>query len=424
MRNCIASLVLAVIFGPGPALAQVVAEGPPEIPPAMEEPGPPLGKDGPGAEVVFSAESLRDLAGDLPTSTLSRITQQPVMEETAQTRDAADAHIYRTASPSVVLVATKDGLGSGSLVSPSGEILTNWHVVMGFSDVGIVFKPAAEGRPPAKDDVLRGHVVKYDEVADLALVKVAYAPVGGSFLRLGDASDISIGLDVHAIGHPTGEAWTYTKGIISQYRLGFEWKASDGIKHKADVIQTQTPINPGNSGGPLISESGTLIGVNSFKAEGEGLSFAVSVADVKKFLARSGNRSAEARPAPPAKSKSPPVPPAKSKCLPRQVSEWRNKENTATFVGYDLGCTGKTNAALVYPDDKALGILLKVDRNQDGRVDVMFFDFKRRGKWDMSWWDENFDGHWTLVGYHDDGSLKPSRFESYEAYRKRTAAKP
>jgi hypothetical protein len=255
-------------------------------------------------------------------------------------------------------------------------------------------------------------VVKMDEVADLGLVKIANPHVGASFLRLGDSSEISVGLDVHAIGHPSGRAWTYTKGVISQYRLGFEWQGKDQIKHKADVVQTQTPINPGNSGGPLISESGTLIGVNSFKAaEGEGLSFAVSVDDVKKFLARSGSRGTEGKPAPA----------AKSKCEPKEISRWRNKENDATIVGLDMTCTGIIDAGLVYPDDKSQAVLLKVDRNHDGRADVVYFDFKRRDKWDMSWWDENFDGHWTLVGYHDDGGPKPTRFESYEAYQKRTA---
>ena len=98
-------------------------------------------------------------------------------------------------------------------------------------------------------------------------------------------------MDVHAIGHPTGEAWTYTTGVISQYRQAYEWQVEDDpIKHRADIIQTQTPINPGSSGGPLFGDSSSLIGVNSFKAGGEGLNFAVSVDEVRKFLARSGNR--------------------------------------------------------------------------------------------------------------------------------------
>jgi hypothetical protein len=51
-------------------------------------------------------------------------------------------------------------------------------------------------------------------------------------------------------------------------------------------------------------------------------------------------------------------------------------------------------------------------RHGDGKPDVIFFDFKRQGKWELSYCAENFDSHWTLVGYHDDGSLKPSKFES------------
>jgi S1-C subfamily serine protease len=410
MRSCIASLALYLMFGLCAALAQALDATPPEVPLALEEQGPPLGKDSAGS-VNFSEERLREGGINIPTSRLARIATQPLVEVTAQARGAADAQIYRTVSPAVVLIATNGGLGSGSLISRSGEILTNWHVVMGYSDVGVVFKPAAEGQVPTKDDVLTGQVVKYDEVADLALVKVANGPNGGAFLKLGDSSEISVGLDVHAIGHPTGEAWSYTKGIISQYRLGFEWHPGDGIKHKADVIQTQTPINPGNSGGPLVSETGTLLGVNSFKAAGEGLNFAVSVADVRRFLARSGNRLAE--------GKSAPLP--KSECVPKEVSQWRTKENDATVIGIDFTCTGKIDAILLYPDDKSQAVLLKMDRNHDGNADVVFFDFKRRDKWDMSWWDESFDGHWTLVGYHDDGSLKPTRFESYEAYKKRAA---
>ena len=182
---------------------------------------------------------------------------------------------------------TKEGFGSGSLLDTAGNILTNWHVVKGYEYVAVVFKPTVEGKEPTRDDIKRGRVVKYDEIADLALVKVSEVPTGRTPVRLGDTSEIAVGMDVHAIGHPTGEAWTYTTGVISQYRQGYEWKAEgDPIKHKADIIQTQTPINPGNSGGPLLSDSSSLIGVNSFKAGGEGLNFAVSVDEVKKFIAR------------------------------------------------------------------------------------------------------------------------------------------
>ena len=209
--------------------------------------------------------------------------------------------------------------------------------------------------------------------------------------------------DVRAIGHPAGNDWSYTKGIISQYRRGFEWAYDDQIKHKADVIQTQTPINPGNSGGPLISESGTLIGVNAGKAQGEGLNFAVSVDNVRRFLAEPAKPTPQTSTAP---------------CEPKEISRFRNQDNNAAVISYDLNCSGKANANYIVPDRKADAIMLTLDRNGDGRQDVIFFDFKRRGKWDLSFWDAKFEGRWTLVGYHDDGSLKPTRFALHIRYAK------
>jgi Trypsin-like peptidase domain len=260
---------------------------------------------------------------------------------------------------------------------------------------------------PGSADMKLGRVVKYDQVADLALVKVVEIPSGRIPIRLGDSSEIVVGVDVRAIGHPRGNDWSYTKGIISQYRRGFEWAYDDKIPHKADIIQTQTPINPGNSGGPLIGESGTLIGVNSGKGEGEGLNFAVSVDNVRKFLAE------PAKPMPQTSENS---------CEPKEMSRFRNKENNAAVISYDLNCSGRTNANYIVPDRKTDAIMLTLDRNGDGKPDVMFFDFKRRGKWDLSFWDAKFEGRWTLVGYHDDGSLKPTRFERYEDFQQRLAA--
>jgi hypothetical protein len=129
-------------------------------------------------------------------------------------------------------------------------------------------------------------------MADLALLKMTQPPPSLSFLALGTASSLNVGQDVHAIGHPHGEVWTYTRGLISQVRANYEWKSEPGISHRANIIQTQTPINPGNSGGPLLDDTGRLIGINSFKADGEGLNYAISVDSVREFLAREGNRQA------------------------------------------------------------------------------------------------------------------------------------
>ena len=405
MKTHIAALALMLNLGNAAVLAQEFEVPLSNLPSTMGDRGAPLSGT---PSAILPSDEFPGL-DDLPTARLSKVANESVSEMTAWTRGVKGQQIYRAASPAVVRVLTKDGSGTGSLISVSGEILTNWHVINGYRDVAIVFKPTVEGRIPDREDIKSGQVVRYDEIADLALVKVAELPSGRKPIMLGDSSEISVGADVHAIGHPLGAAWTYTTGVISQYRLGYEWPDDErkNFKHKADVIQTQTPINPGNSGGPLISDSGTLLGVNTFKAVGagvEGLTFAISVDDVKRFVTRPGNKLAERPP-----------------CKPKEFSRWRNKANDSTVIAYDLTCSGKVNSNYIIPDKKSDAIILTWDRNGDEKPDVIFFDFKRRGKWDLSYWDENFDGHWTLVGYHDDGSLKPSRFESYDTFKRRLA---
>jgi S1-C subfamily serine protease len=363
MKIAATVLVSLVTIGATAALTQDLDIPSSKLPLNMEDSGSRLTETPaePTADIEFQQ------IDDLPTSKLSKIARTQVSELTAGTRSAKDAQIYRAVSPSVVLILTKDGLGSGTLIGSAGEVITNWHVVQGYSSVAVVFKPAIEGREPTREDIKLGQVVRYDEIADLALVKVVEAPQGRNPVRLGVGSDISIGSDVHAIGPPTGEAWTYTKGVISQYRLGYDWEVKDEkIKHHADVIQTQTPINPGNSGGPLISDSGTLIGVNSFKAGGEGLNFAVSVDEVKRFLTRPGNRIAKA----------PSAASSKAACEPKPISKFRNKNNDAVVTSYDMFCNGKISGNYIIPDKQSDAVLLTVDRNADTKPDVIFFDFQ------------------------------------------------
>jgi S1-C subfamily serine protease len=394
----------ALVLGSTLALAEKLPVPPSSLPKEMQVQGAPL-----KTALNLVPPILAGSNAEIPTAQLLHIAQHPAQDMIAATRSAKDAEIYRTISPSVVLVATKDGLGSGSLVSSSGDVITNWHVVRGYDLVAVVFKPAIEGTKPRSEDMKLGHVVKYDPVPDLALVKAEEVPAGRIPIRLGDSSEIVVGADVRAIGHPAGNEWSYTKGIISQYRRGYQWAYGDRTQHTADIIQTQTPINPGNSGGPLISESGSLIGVNAGKAEGEGLNFAVSVDNVRRFLTEL--------------SKPSPGDTTKNECEPKEISRFRNGDNNAAVISYDLNCSGKANANYIVPDRKTDAILMTWDRNGDGKPDVIFFDFKRRGRWDLSFWDAKFEGRWTLVGYHDDGSLKPTRFERYEDFQQRLAAK-
>jgi len=379
------------------------------IPSSIESSGPQLMKPPAGGLEAIDLNQSRDAFNELPLPRIQQLSAEPSVGIVGSNRSARDAEIYRVTAPSVVKILTNSGFGTGSLIGSSGEILTNFHVVKGQSQVAVVFKPATEGAIPTRDDMKLGQVIKFDEITDLALVRTIDIPKGKIPIRLGDSSEAAIGADVSAIGHPEDQAWTFTKGIISQYRIGFE-----RLDHKADVIQTQTPINPGNSGGPLLSETGSLIGVNSFKkADSENLNFSVSVDEVRKFLARKGDRSAHRNDA----TK------AKSDCQAKEISRFRNKTNDASIISYDISCAGHANANYIIPDSKSESIMFAVDRNDDGRPDVIYFDLKRQKRWDISFWDDKFEGHWTLVGYHPDGKITPSSFESYDKFQSRVAAR-
>lgn len=360
---------------------------------------------------TMPGENPAKLARAKVSSALSGMDQP---EPALRLRGAREIELYRTLAPSVALILTDKAEGSASLIATkaaagssakSGVLLTNAHVVGDASEVAVVFKPQQDGGKITAADAVVGRVRKVDPVRDLALVEVATVPASAAVIKLGTMKDVQVGADVHAIGHPSGQTWTYTKGLISQIRPGYEWQPDPkGTRHVADVIQTQTPISPGSSGGPLIDEGGRLIGVNSFKTGGEGLNFAVSVAEVEKFLAAAEGGAFE-----------PKVASATSKpCEPKVMYEGRAPGQEAAFIrSVDMDCSGKVNATLHVPDDKSQPISYRMDTNGDGKADAWIFDDDRDGKWDVSYWDTDFDGKPDLIGFHADGGPEPSRLEKY-----------
>jgi S1-C subfamily serine protease len=331
--------------------------------------------------------------------------------DAAATRGAKETQVYQTASPAVVLVVARKGFGSGALISKEGLIVTNLHVVEDAEEVGVVFKPAIEGAKLEKADVRIAKVVRRDEIADLALLQVAEVPAGVSPLVIGGAGAVQIGSDVHAIGHPTGEAWTYTRGIVSQIRRDYTWKAEDHIPHKATVIQTQTPINPGNSGGPLLDDAFEIIGINSFTGEGEGLNFAVSAEDVKAFLASSTDRLLD----PGARAKvEADVAAARAACKATVLSEGRtgaDDEDPADLSSIDTDCDGEVDYILVTPDNRRSPQVLMIDSDDDGEIDLMIFDEKHDGKPEYALIDTDKNGKPDMKGFYRRGAHEPYRYE-------------
>lgn len=231
-------------------------------------------------------------------TTLEKLPKNLVLEET---RGVSNVEVYKKAAPATVLVLTDKSLGSGAVISSQGEVLTNWHVLQGAKQLAVVFKPQ-RGVEIKEELAFAAIPLKVDQVTDLALLQIVAPPPNLSALPLGNMAEVEVGQDVHVIGHPEGEVWTYTTGIISQVRPAYQWTGVDGLLHQSKVIQTQTALNPGNSGGPLLNDRAELIGINSFRKEGEGLNYAVAVDVVKEFLRRAESRAAAPAPSPQATS--------------------------------------------------------------------------------------------------------------------------
>ena len=159
----------------------------------------------------------------------------------------------------------EQSLGSGVIVDPSGQIVTNHHVV---ADADQIQVQLADGR------VAEAKVVGRDPDTDLALLRIDLPDLPS--IRLGRSDALAVGDIVLAIGNPIGLSQTVTQGIVSA-----TGRAQLGLATYENFIQTDAPINVGNSGGALINSRGELVGINTAviaKTLGvEGIGFAIPV---------------------------------------------------------------------------------------------------------------------------------------------------
>jgi Do/DeqQ family serine protease len=146
--------------------------------------------------------------------------------------------------------------GSGVIVTTSGRILTNAHVVKDADDIQVTLHDGND---------YEAKVVGVDPKADLAVLQLKGAPPVLKPLTFADSSTLRLGEVVLAIGDPFGVGKSVTMGIVSAKGRG-----GMGIEEYEDFIQTDAAINPGNSGGALVNLKGELVGVNTAIASKSG----------------------------------------------------------------------------------------------------------------------------------------------------------
>ena len=194
--------------------------------------------------------------------------------------DDIGIEIFNKSAPGVVVVMGEDKIGSGVIITQSGHVLTNWHVIDEEKEITITIYRGNS----FEESVFEVKLLKFDKEKDLALLKIINPPKNLYHIQISQILPL-VGSEVHAIGHPDGNIWSYTMGYISQIRKDFQRVDKKNQEHTYDVYQIQTPIHPGNSGGPLLNSYGNLVGINTFGSADMGsLNFAITVAEVIRFL--------------------------------------------------------------------------------------------------------------------------------------------
>ena len=210
------------------------------------------------------------------------------------------AAVYEKAAPGVVTVLSifgdasaidlgaAAGQGSGFVISESGEILTNAHVVTsgGDNNGGGEPKPASQVFVEFSDrNRVPAEIVGFDPDADVALIKVDPGGLDLQPLQLSDRDEYAVGEPVAAIGSPFGEQQSLSVGIISATDRSISSLTQFSVDN---AIQTDASINPGNSGGPLLDGEGRVIGINqqieSSSGTNSGVGFAIPVMAIRFSL--------------------------------------------------------------------------------------------------------------------------------------------
>jgi S1-C subfamily serine protease len=224
-----------------------------------------------------------------PVRSVGRLWSEPASAETAgfSADEQNNIGIYKNARDATVNITSvvyredwffrvipAEGAGSGFIIKPTGEILTNNHVVSGTAELTVTL---------ADKKVYKAKILGTDPRNDLALIRIDTGRKLPS-LPLGNSDSLVVGQKVLAIGNPFRFEGTLTTGVVSSLGRTIDTEENRRLE---GMIQTDAAINPGNSGGPLLDSHGTVIGINTaiYGQQGSiGIGFALPINRAKSML--------------------------------------------------------------------------------------------------------------------------------------------
>jgi S1-C subfamily serine protease len=178
------------------------------------------------------------------------------------------AAIAARADPAIVDVTASiadgngEAAGTGMVLTSSGEILTNNHVIENATVITV--------KVSNRSETYTAHVVGEDIPHDVAVLQAQGAPPLAT-IALGNSSQVSVGNGVVAIGNAFNRAGppTVTEGTVTALDRAITVRSDlGGSEQLRNLIETNAQLEPGNSGGPLFNAAGKVIGMNTAAATG------------------------------------------------------------------------------------------------------------------------------------------------------------
>ena len=151
-----------------------------------------------------------------------------------------------------------DVAGTGMVLTSSGDIVTNNHVVKGATTIKVIM--------PTEHRSFVAHFVGSDPGADVAVIRIVGVS-GLPTVRLASDARVSVGERILAIGNALGLDGlpSVTDGTVAGIARSINATSETGmdLEHLHDMIETDAPIAPGSSGGPIVDRRGRVIGMNT-----------------------------------------------------------------------------------------------------------------------------------------------------------------
>ena len=278
----LAGLLVGAFFGVQYAADKLLSQ------PPVQSQQPEQSQPGGKPDLPSPAPSQNEMPGvEWTADQLPQADPDPSVQISLHTREGQEVlpatEVYKKVLPSIVSVQASNGMGyamgSGVVLSESGYILTNYHVVEGGMDLDIMLL--------SDYTVYKAALVGYDKELDLAILKAE----GTGFVpaEFGASDELEVGDPVYAIGNPLG----YLYGAMSDGIVSALGDRVSELAYPGRLIQTTAALNSGNSGGALVDAYGRVIGITYAKVTGvredvvvEGLGLAIPMSDARSYLNR------------------------------------------------------------------------------------------------------------------------------------------